>query len=243
MTLAGNNARIFLDGVDLSAVTSTLNVETTVGEYDATTLVSTVTESRPGLNQGTITIDGFFDGVLPGQQEAALYDALGASNKIVAALFDYKVLPAPAYVIDNASNMGLTWSSPSDGLITINGSFKGKLGVKRGKITHYRTTRNAVGLTTGVQIPGVLTSSQGKAFLFFHSYTGSLTGSLTANLQTSATGAGGWGTEANFSLSALGAQSRSFTTPLGPYFALDITSLGGATSVVISLILVVDNVT
>lgn len=243
MALAGNNARIFLDGVDLSAVTSTLNVETTVGEYDATTLVSTVTESRPGLNQGTISIDGFFDGVLPGGQEAALYNALAASSKIVAAVFDFENLPSPAYVIENASNMGLTWSSPSDGLITINGSFKGRLGVKRGKITHYRNPRSATGILPTAQVPGVLTTSQGRAFAFFHSYTGTLTGNVTANLQSSATGAGGWANEASFSFATIGAQAQAFSTPLGPYFSLDVTSLGGATSVAVSLILVVDNVT
>lgn len=241
--LAGNQARIFLNGVDLSCVTSSLNVETTTGEYDATTLCSTVMEYRPGLNQGTIAIDGFFDGVGTGGEEAALVAALGATNKNVVAIFDYQNLPAPAYIIENGSNLNMTWSVPTDGLITINGSFKGKEGVKRSKLLHYQSSRSATGLLTAQQIPGTLTTSTGRAVLFFHGYTGTLTGPLTATVQSSATGAGGWATEGTFSLDNPGSQGVAITTPAGEYFALNITSLGGATTVSVSLVVVIDGIT
>ena len=242
MALAGNQARIFLDNVDLSCVASSLNVETTTGEYDATTLCSDVMEYRPGLNQGTITLDGFFDGVDAGTEEA-LYNALGASTKMVAAIFDYSNLPAPSYVIEAGSNMGLTWSSPTDGLITINGSFKGRLGLKRAKILQYKVVRGATGLLTAMQIPGTLTTSTGRAYLFFHEYTGTLSGNVTAALQSSANGTSGWGNEGTFSFTAPGAQAVAITTPLGEYFNLNITSLGGATTATFSVIVVIDNVT
>lgn len=241
--LAGNQARVILDSVDLSCVTASLNVETTTGEYDATTLCSTVMEYRPGLNQGTISIDGFFDGVGVGGEEAALVAALGASNKNITAIFGYQDLPAPAYIIENGSNMGLTWSVPTDGLITINGSFKGKEGVKRAKLAYHQSSRSATGLLSAIQIVGTETTSTGRAVLHFHGYTGTLTGPLTATIQSSATGAGGWVTEGSFSLNAPGSQGVAITTPAGEYFALNITSLGGATTVTVSLAVVIDGIT
>jgi hypothetical protein len=242
MALAGNQARIFIDSVDLSCVTSTLNVESTTGEYDATVLCSEVMEYRPGLSQGGITIDGFFDGVTAGT-EAALYAALGATNKIVGAVFDFSNIPAPAYMIENASNMNMSWNSPTDGLITMNGSFKGKEGLKRGKILNYNVSRGATGLMTAGQIPDTLTTSTGRIFLVFHSYTGALSGNVTATVQSSANGTSGWGNEASFTFALPGAQAAALTTPLGEYFAVNITSLGGATTVNFSLIVVVDDVT
>lgn len=242
MALAGNQARIFIDNVDLSCVTSTLNVETTTGEYDATVLCSDVMEYRPGLNQGGITIDGFFDGVDGGTEEA-LYAALGAATKIVGAVFDFSSLPAPAYVIEQAANMELSWSSPTDGLITMNGSFKGKEGLKRGKITHYDTSRGATGVLSAGQIPGTLTTSTGRLIVVFHGYTGSLSGAVTGAVQSSANGTSGWGNEASFSFALPGAQGFALTSPLGEYFTINLTSLGGATTVRLSLIVVVDNVT
>jgi hypothetical protein len=242
MALAGNQARIFINNVDLSAVASTLDVETSTGEYDATVLASTVMEYRPGLNEGSIAVNGFFDGVDNGT-EKALYDALGANSKLVAAVLDFSSLPAPAYVCEDASNMGMTWNSPTDGLITINGTFKGKQGLKRGKILHYNVNRSATGILTARQIPGVLTNSTGKMFLVFHKYTGSLTGNLTAAVQSSVNGSTGWANEASFSFATLGAQSAVLTSPLGEYFTINLTSLGGASTVNLSLIVVIDGLT
>jgi hypothetical protein len=241
--IAGNQARIFLDSVDLSCVTSSLTVETTTGEYDATTLCSTVMEYRPGLNQGTISIEGFFDGVGTGGEEAALVAALGASTKNVTAIFGYQDLPAPAYIIEGASNMGMNWSVPTDGLVTMNGSFKGREGVKRAKLSYHQASRSATGLLSAIQIPGTLTTSTGRAVLYFHGYTGSLSGPLTATVQSSASGAGSWVTEGSFSLAAPGSQGVAITTPVGEYFALNITSLGGATTVSVSLVIVIDGIT
>lgn len=242
MALAGNKARIFIDNVDLSGVTSQLDVETSTGEYDATVLTSTVMEYRPGLNEGSISINGFFDGVDGGTEEA-LYNALAAASKTVVAIFDYTTLPAPAYTCEGASNMGLTWSSPTDGLITINGSFKGSGGIKRSKMSHYNTLRTSTGLLSATQIVGTQTTSTGRITVVFHSYTGTLTGNVTMAVQSSANGTSGWGNEATFSFAAPGSQSAALTTPLGEYFTINLTSLGGATGVRLSLIVSVDDVT
>ena len=244
MALRGNTARIFLDGVDLSATTSELSIETTTGEYDVTNLASTLSEFRPGLNEGRININGYFHGVMSGQEEAALYAALGASNKIVAAVFDYTSLPAPAYVIENGSNLELSWSAPTDGIFTIFFGFRGQLGVKRGLLLTYKSNKTATGLGTAVQIPGVTTGSVGRIFSFVHGITGTQSGDITLAVQSSATGTSGWTNEATFTFpSGAGAQAAALTTPVGPYFNINVTAMGGVTSFTTSLIITIQGLT
>lgn len=239
MTIAGNKARILMDSVNLSCITATLDIEQSVVEYDNTTLCSTAMEYLPGYSQGSIGVNGYFEGVETGE-ESRLYAALGAKDKTVAAILDYTLLPAPAYVIENASNLGMTWGSPTDGLITMNGSFKGDVGMRRGRVIAYDVTRNAIGNTTAVQLPGVITTSTGRVFGFLTAFAGTRTTPITLTVQTSANGTTGWTSEGILSYTALGAHALNITTPVGPYFNINVTSLGGATSVTFTVIVVID---
>lgn len=237
--LAGNKARILLSGVDLSCVTSTLNIEQTTGEYDASTLCSETMEYRPGMSQGGISIDGYFDGV-ENDEEEALYDALNSNSKIVAGILDYSALPCTAYVIENATNLGLTHTSPTDGLITMNGTFKGREGMRRGKALYYKLVRSATGRATAVQNTGVTTSDTGRIFVFLTGWSGTRSGNITLDVQTSANGSTVWITEASFSFSAMDAKAAALTTPAGPYFNVNVTSLGGTSDITFTVIVVID---
>ncbi len=237
--IAGNRARILCGGVNLSCVTSTLNIEQTTGEYDATTLCSEVVEYRPGMSQGGISIDGYFHGV-EAAEEKELFLALGAPTKIVAGILNYTALPCSAYVIENASNLGMTWNAPTDGLITMNGSFKGREGMKRGRALFYNVTRSATGQLTAVQNTGVTTLSTGRIFAFLTGWTGARTSAIAFDVQSSANGTSGWTNEASFSFTALGASAAALTTPAGAYFNVNVGSLGGATSITLTIIVVVD---
>lgn len=237
--IAGNRARILMGGTNLSCVTSTLNIEQTTGEYDASTLCSNVVEYRPGMSQGGISIDGYFHGVQAAEEEA-LYSALGSPNKIVAGILNYTALPCSAYVIENASNLGMVWSAPTDGLITMNGSFKGREGMKRGRVLFYDVTRSTTGQLTAVQNTGVTTASTGRIFAFLTGWTGTRTSAITFDVQTSANGTTGWVNEAAFSFTSYGASAAALTTPAGAYFNVNVGSLGGATSVTFTVIVVVN---
>jgi hypothetical protein len=244
MPLKGSAARLFLEGNDLSCITTELTVEATTGEYEAITLCSEMGEYVPGINNGTIGLNGYFKGAnIATGEETHLYAALGATTKSVAAIFDYTTLPAPAYTLQNASNVNLTYTAPMDGLIAMNGSFKGKEGMKRGLLTHYKVTKTTATQGTAVQIPGTLVSSTGKAFVFIQGIGGTRTTPITVTLESSANGTTGWAVEANYSFTGLGASCQSFTAPAGAYFTYNVTDLGGATSVVVSMIVIVDAVT
>lgn len=240
MTIRGTEARIFMDGVDLSCVTANLGVETTTGEYDATVLCSTALGYVPGMvNNGTITLSGYFVNA----EETALYNAISATNKTVAAIFDYSNLPAPAYCLQSATNYNLTHKAPTDNLITIDGAFKSKLPMKRGLLGFYKTVISATGTSAAVQIPGTLVSHSGKFFVFVQAIGGTASTPILFNIQSSANGSTGWASEAAFSFSAVGADVKDFTTPAGAYFSIATTSLGGATSYTVSVVFVIDTLT
>ena len=240
MTIRGTEARIFMDGVDLSCVTANLGVETTTGEYDAVVLCSTAMEYVPGMvTNGTITLSGYFSGV----EENALYSAINASNKVVAAIFDYSNLPAPAYCLEAATNYNLTHKAPTDNLITIDGAFKSKKPMKRGLLGFYKTTITTTGTSAAVQIPGTLISHSGKFFVFLQAIGGTRTTPILFGIQSSANGTTGWTSEATFSFTGVGASVKDFTTPAGSYFSIATTNLGGATSYTVSVVFVVDTIT
>lgn len=242
MSLSGTNARIFLDDVDLSCVTANYDVENTTGEGEATTICSTAMEFIPISNVGKISINGFFKGVID-DEEYRLNEALAANSKTVAIVLDYSNLPAVSYALESAGNMNMTYGFPVNGVATISGAFTGLLGLKRGLLNYYKTTITATGLSAVTQIPGTLVGSTGKVFAFLHTINGTAATPITFAIQSSANGSTGWANECTFSMAAVGADVQSFTAPLGEYFTVNTTSLGGSTSFVLSLIFVVDGVT
>ena len=243
--MRGTECRIFISQYDFSAVTSGFSVETTVGEIESATLTSTVADYAPAMNGGAINIEGYFYNPAPTGEEGVLYATLGDPNKIVAAIFDYQNLPASAYVIEGAYNNAMSWSAPSDGLIQMSGAFRGADGLKRGKLMQYKTARTATGAGAAVRLVGTLTSHVGRMIVFVHSTAGTQTSPLTLKIQSSANGTSGWADEASFSFAspAPGAQGADLATPVGEYFNVNITSMGGLTSATISFILTVNGLT
>jgi hypothetical protein len=240
--MRGTDVRVFLNELDISGDTAEVTLDTTVEEYEAATLTSFIADYSPGINSGEIGINGYLNGVEDGFEDK-LRGALATSGQVVAMLLDYTSLPAPAYVCENSHENNLTWASPVDGLITMEGTFKAKRGVKRGKLLEFKSVRSATGIGSAVQLPGALVGMSGKAFVFLHAVGGTQTTPVTLKVQSSANGTTGWADEASFSFADLGAQAIAISSPAGAYFAVDVTSLGGATSVTISWIISLDGLT
>ena len=123
------------------------------------------------MSQGGISIDGYFHGVEAGEEEA-LYNALNSNTQNCCWYFGLYGTPCTAYVIENASNLGLTHTSPTDGLITMNGSFKGREGMRRGKVLYHKLNKTSTGQATAIQNVGVTTASNGPHFVFLTDWTG-----------------------------------------------------------------------
>lgn len=244
--MRGTEARIFISDLDFSSSTSELSVETTTTEIESATLTSQVADYAPTINDGKISVNGYFYGVSPSLNEAVMYAAMANPTKIVSAIFDYQNLPCPAYVIENAFGQDMNWSAPVDGLITMNGTFHGKSGMKRGLLMQYKTSRAAAAAGTAVQIPGVLSTMAIRSYVFIHSVVGTQSTAITCKIQNSANGTSGWSDKATFSFGTSvtpGAQAAAITSPTGEYFNLNVTSLGGATSFTVSWILSVTGLT
>lgn len=240
--MRGTDVRVFINELDVSGDTAEVSMESTVEEYESATLTSTIADYSPGINSGQININGYVNGVEAGF-ENSLRQALATSGNIVMMVLDFQNLPAPTFVCENAHENGLTWTMPVDGLITIEGAFKAKSGVKRGKMLQYKTVRSATGGGTAGQLVGALTTMSGKGYVVLHSVTGTQSTPITAKIQSSANGTSGWADEASFSFSDVGAQAVAITTPAGEYFRLDVTSLGGATSATLSWVVSLDGLT
>lgn len=240
--MRGTDVRVFINELDVSGDTAEVSVETTVEEYEAATLTSEIADYSPGINSGQININGYFNGVEDGFEDS-FRQALGSATNLVMMLADFQNLPCPAYVCENAYNLNMVWTMPVDGLITIDGAFKAKRGVKRGKLLQYKTTYSSTGLGTSLQLVGVTSGMPGKAYVVVHSVGGTQTTPITLKVQSSANGTSGWSDKASFSFAAPGAQAIEVASPTGEFFGINITSLGGATSALISFVLSFDGLT
>lgn len=240
--MRGTDVRIFVNNLDISGDTAEVGIETTTEEYESATLTSTIADYAPGINSGQITVNGYVNGVVAGF-ENALQSALAASGNIVMAVLDFQNLPAPTFVAEDAHENSLAWSMPVDGLITLDGAFKGRRGLKRGKMLEYKTTRSATGAGSAMQLADALSTMNGKGYVVLHSVSGSQATPITVKIQSSVNGVGGWTDEASFSFSDVGAQAVVITAPVGEYFNLNVTSLGGATSAVFSWVVSLDGLT
>lgn len=244
--MRGTEVRLFISGLDFSAVTAGLEIDNTVTEIESATLTSVMADYSPTVADGKIMVDGYFVGVDAGEEESTMYGAMANPTKIVAAVLDYQNLPCPAYVIENAFGNEMTWSAPVSELIRMNGSFHGKTGMKRGLLAQYKTSRAALAAGTAVQIPGVLSTMGIRAYAFVHSVVGTQSSAITFKIQNSANGTSGWTDKATFSFGTSetpGAKAAAITSPTGEFFNLNVTSLGGATSFTVSWILSVTGLT
>jgi len=200
-------------------------------------LTSTVREYAPGTTEVDLSINGYLEGIDGGSEEA-LNTALDAGDQHAALILDYSTIPAPTYIIENAFNNGITWTAPFDGLMTVNGSVRGRAGGKRGFTTIYNASASGTGSTTGVQVSTIANTDTGKAFLFLHGVTGTISSNVVISIQSSADNST-WDTIATFTLSQV-TSAVSTVTFTGPYIRANVTSLGGTTAINYSVCVVED---
>jgi len=235
--MRGTQARIFYGNFNLSGSTSEVELSMTVNELEKDVLTSTVREYAPGTTEVDLSINGYLEGIDGGSEEA-LNTALDAGDQHAALILDYSTIPAPTYIIENAFNNGITWTAPFDGLMTVNGSVRGRAGGKRGFTTIYNASASGTGSTTGVQVSTIANTDTGKAFLFLHGVTGTISSNVVISIQSSADNST-WDTIATFTLSQV-TSAVSTVTFTGPYIRANVTSLGGTTAINYSVCVVED---
>lgn len=235
--MRGTQARLFYGYYNLSPSTSEVELTISVNELEKDVLTSTVREYVPGTTEIDLSINGYLEGIDGGSEEA-LNTVLDSGTEHVALVLDYSTIPAAAYVIQNAFNNGITWTAPFDGLMTANGGVRGSIGGARGSLVIYQENDNTTGATAGVQVSTIADTDTGKAFMFLHSVTGTISGNVTIQVQSSADNST-WDTIGTFTMDSVQSTVANVTYT-GPYIRANVTSLGGATAIVYSLIVIED---
>lgn len=241
----GNSQTVLVDEFDFRGDTSAIEMSYEVPELDVTNLASAAMEYIAGLRTGRLTQRGYFMGVLADGTEYELRARFGTTTSTVAYLPD-RTAGNPAYVFPGAALVGMPIKADVAGLITLDGEWVSASGNgRRGKLVCYQTTISATG--TGAYIDtGSVGSAGGFAYLFVHSINGSASGTSTNSvitLESATTSGGTYATEATFTFSATGAFAATMSGTVNRYERLNTTSMGGATTIVVSAVTVVTNVT
>jgi hypothetical protein len=231
--MRGTNSRILYDFLDASVSTSEWEIDLTVEELETPRISSDVLTYVPGNVDLSLNLSGYIEGISDGLEDA-LNSALDSGDRHVALILDHTSLPASAYVFVNAFASAETWAAAFDGLMTLNGTVRGRSGGVRGNCIYYNENTPTTGNEVGVQVTTIANANVGKAFLFLHGWTGSRSGNIVINVQSSPDNST-WTTIATFTMT----EARSQVEPVtftGGYIRVNVSSMGGTTNLNYSLI-------
>ena len=240
MAISARKSKILVDAFDFTGDTSSIEVNTSSSTQDATALGDTGTVEVITTVAGTITQNGYFNGVGAGELEKELYDRFATGSAHVAALFGTDDTDCPAYVLPATQANNLTIAAPVDGVITVNGGWGSGTGIKRG-IRIYSGTISATGGTTAYDL-GAAGSAGGWGYLFVQAITGTAT-SAEIDIESSATEGGTYASEGTFTFSATGDYALDMSGTVNRWLRVNCTSLGGATNFTVVVIAAVSGVT
>lgn len=240
----GTSSAIIVDEFIFSGATSRAEVQLSLDELDSTNLDSSAMEYIPGLKTMSISQNGYFTGGDANGIADELHDRLGVAGVIVTYLPLKNTNGSPAYVIPNAFNSNLPISADAPSIITMNGQWSASEGGKRGLLIAYNLELDATGNETAIDF-GSAGSAGGAAYLHVHSIDDDEDGASTDTIlkvQSSSDNTT-FADEATFTFSATGGFSAALSGTVNRYVRLSTTDLGGATSLKVTLIVVIDNVT
>jgi len=241
MATKGTNAKLLIDEFNFSCDTNSLSVSGTVPALDSTALCATANTFTPGTPSGTITHGGYYSGKGAGYIEQELKARLGTLTPVyVAALLGTDTPACPVYICAGTWGSQLTIDTPIDGLIALSAEWPATDGLVRG-LRVQDGTLSATGAGTAYDF-GAAGTVGGAAYLLVSAIVGTAT-NATVDVESSATEGGVYASEGTFTLSAVGVQVLVLSGTVNRWIRLNVTSLGGATSITAIAIVAVDGVT
>lgn len=238
------NARLIIDGYDVSSQSSgmTINLDVPAFEYDV--FQTCTTQVEPGTPASTLEHNGYFYGVTAGNLEYELQSRLGSATPMFVAGIPDDTLPVvPAYVIDSTFAASMKIDTPVKELIAIAGKWPTGLEPTARGYMVYDGTISATGAKTQVDF-GAGGIAGGRAFLFVRAIVGTATSADIA-VQSATTGGGSYATEGTFTFNTAAADAFAvdLTGTVDRYIRINCTDLGGATSFDVTVIVCVNDVT
>jgi len=228
---------------DFSGVTNSLEVALSGEKIENTRFQDTAKTFTTGDISGSITQSGYFDatGADSLEQEMASITANG-TLAYVGCIYGTEESAPIAYIAPSTNVEGIKLSAPIGGLITVSGSWFDGLGIKRG-LQVYRGTISGTGPAGSYIDTGAVGSLGGFAWIWITTITGTATNAavkLQSDDNTSFTSAADEGT---FTFSGKKAIEVTLTGDVDRYLRINTTSLGGATSFLVTVVAAVRGVT
>jgi len=237
----GTNASLFVDEFKFDSATAKLTVDINVGEGSAMSLASTGEEYAALLGTMRIMQDGYVQGFNADEFEAELYDRLGVTGVVVSALFGTQNTACPAYIIPDAFDTKMEFAAPIKDVMTLNGEWAASDDCYRGIRIVDQVTISATGAEDAIDLE-TAGSNGGLFVVHVTAITGSATDAMV-KLQSASTEGGSYSDEATVTFSDVGGFTAVVSDAVDRWVRLNCTSLGGATSFVVTAIACVDGVT
>lgn len=251
MGVKGKWARIWIDTLEATARTASLELATEVAMVDATaleepnrTMISIGYESRLGVDGYLENIADNAGGLDRSFSRRFGVDNLSGVDVCAAAMFAEDATNEqgmPCYILPITYIDDLKTSTPLDNVMTINGEFfSGRGGLRRGLLVH-----NAAVATTGIkatiQFPSAAAGG-GQAFLFVPSVTG-ITGTAIITVASSATNNGTFVNHATFNFTNISSQMATMAGPVNQWIRVSVSDMGGASAIRFALMVCLNGVT
>lgn len=240
MAVLGAYAKILVDEFDFSGDSNSVEGKVAAAELENTRFQATGQRFDPGLVSSTLSHAGYFSGPGAGELEQELHARLGSNAPvIVAALLGTQTPGCPAYVSESGWGQQLALALPVASLVTVTGSWPQAMGLQRG----VRLADGVVSATGGLASVdlGAAGADGGRAWLFVQAIVGSVT-DAEIDIESSADDAS-WDSEGTFTVNAVGAQALALTGTIGRYVRVNVTTLGGATSLRVVAVAAIQGVT
>lgn len=237
----GTASAIVVDEFIFNTATSSAEAALSAAELTTTNLDSAAHEYIPGLLEMSITQNGYFTGVDADGVEAELNARLGATGAVVAYIPDKATRGSPVYVIPDAHGKEMSISAPAADVITMNGAWGASSAGRRGALLDYEKTISATGESGEINI-GSAGSNGGILYVHVHSISGTAT-SASIKLQSATTSGGSFSDEMTVTFSDVGAFLATNVGTTNKFLKYNCTSLGGATSFVVTIYSIVTGVT
>lgn len=183
-TVHGKSSAVLVDAYDLSAYFNSASVSESVDAAETTCFGSSAKTYIPGLLDGTISVEGLFDGAA-NAVDSILRAALSSSTDKVVTFAPSGVATVgnPAKLAASVETSYEVSTSVGD-LVTTSAEFQADAGVWTGVILADLAARGASGNTTGVD--GAASSARGYVANLHVTAASGTTPSLTVKVQHSA---------------------------------------------------------
>jgi hypothetical protein len=240
MPVRGRYTTILVDAFDLSGQSNNLAIQAATNQLEVTPFQSAAKQFITEPVEGSMTHGGYFNGGLAGEIEKVLYDRLGTGSAYVTALLNTAVTACPAYVCPATQGSQFQIQSTPVGIITLNAQWMAGSGMLRGIRVHGSQV-----LATGPQpyIDLGAIGTNGYAILHATSSGGTATNAQVAVKSDDNTGFATPTTHGTFTYSGEGAALMTITGTIDRYVLVDVTSMGGATSLTFTVVIVSFGVT